>query len=54
VEPAPEFLGSTASGRDTRERIAELEWMVGRLTLELQMAKKASQLVISCFRRNGR
>jgi hypothetical protein len=53
VEPAPEFFGSTASSRDTRERIAELERMVGRLTLELQMTKKASQLVTSRFRRNG-
>ena len=54
MEPAPEFFGSTASGRDTRERIAELERMVGCLTLELQVAKKASQLVTSRFRRNGR
>ncbi len=35
-------------------RIAELERLVGRLTLELEIAKKASQLLDSPRTRNGR
>jgi transposase len=36
------------------ERIAELEQMVGRLTMELEVAKKASQLLSPPSSRNGR
>lgn len=54
VQRAPELFGSTPSGSDAQERIAELERMVGRLSLELEVAKKASQLMTSRFRRNGR
>ncbi len=36
------------------ERIAELERLVGRLTLELEVAKKASPLSASQSSRNGR
>lgn len=35
-------------------RIAELEQLVGRLTLELEAAKKVSRCSISLSRRNGR
>jgi hypothetical protein len=35
-------------------RIAELEQLVGSLTLELEAAKKFSRLVYSAPRRNGR
>jgi len=35
-------------------RIAELERMVGRLTMELDVAKKASVLLPSALRRDGR
>ncbi len=35
-------------------RIAELERLVGRLTLELEVAKKASSLLSAAPRRNGR
>jgi transposase len=35
-------------------RLAELEQMVGRLTMELEAAKKASQLLSLPSRRNGR
>lgn len=35
-------------------RIAELERLVGRLTMELEAAKKASQLLNLHARRNGR
>jgi len=43
--------------RDTsaeQERIAELERMVGRLTMELEAAKKASLLLTPRSQRNGR
>jgi transposase-like protein len=36
------------------DRIAELERMVGRLTIELEVAKKASQLLSLPSSRNGR
>lgn len=35
------------------QRIAELEQMVGRLTLQLEMAKKASSLLHARRKRNG-
>ncbi len=35
-------------------RIAELERLVGRLTLELEIAKKASRLLTAVSARNGR
>src|SRR5262249_46665766 len=38
------FQGDDQRSRD-QDRIAELEWMVGRLTLELEVAKKASSLL---------
>jgi transposase len=37
-----------------QERIAELERMVGRLTMELEIAKKASGLLAGMPGRNGR
>jgi transposase len=38
----------------TQARIAELERLVGRLTLELEIAKKASGLLSAASHRNGR
>ena len=35
-------------------RLAELEQMIGRLTMELEAAKKASQLLSLPSKRNGR
>lgn len=59
-----EFLAGAAqafvrgAGQQTQaaatERIAELERMVGRLTMELEAAKKASQLLNSRSSRSGR
>jgi len=43
---------SEASEKD--ERIAELERLVGRLTMELEVAKKASQLAAYQTSKNGR
>jgi transposase-like protein len=37
-----------------QERIAELERMVGKLTMELEIAKKASSLLDGMRGRNGR
>jgi len=44
-------------GRDSsaeEERIAELEQLVGKLTMELEIAKKASHLLSGMRERNGR
>jgi transposase len=44
-------------GRDVsveHDRIAELERMIGRLTMELEAAKKASLLLTPRSQRNGR
>ena len=37
-------FGGKGIGEDSAERIAELERMIGRLTMELAVAKKASEL----------
>ena len=37
-----------------QEQIAELERMVGRLTMELEAAKKASSILTSLSTRSGR
>ena len=47
------FQGEDQQGRD-QARIAELERMVGRLTMELEVAKKASALLPSSLRRDAR
>jgi transposase-like protein len=39
---------------DSAERVAELERWVGRLTMELEIAKKASGLLGSRWKANGR
>ena len=39
---------------ETAERMAELERLVGRLTMELEIAKKASVLLGSRWKANGR
>jgi len=56
-----EFLERSASvfAQDQQQsldqgRIAELERLVGRLTMELELAKKASLLLSSPMSRNGR
>lgn len=47
------FQSDDRRGRD-QERIADLGWMVGRLTMELKVAKKASALPASALVRDGR
>lgn len=49
------FTDKRRQGTDgSAERIAELERLVGRLTMELEIAKKASGLLGSRWKANGR
>jgi len=53
IERSPQVF-EQGNGRDGREqRIAELERMVGRLTMELEMSKKVSRYLGSEPSRNG-
>ena len=54
LKRAPEIFVTKPSRGDEQERIAELEQMVGRLTMELETAKKASDILTSHLSRNGR
>jgi transposase-like protein len=47
------FRGGEQRDQD-EDRIAELERMVGRLTMELEVAKKAAALLPSALKRDGR
>lgn len=51
IERSPELFERRRGDNTQDERVAELERVVGRLTLELEMAKKASLLLNS--QRNG-
>ena len=54
VERAPEIFATERSRGDEQERIADLEQMVGRLTMELEVAKKASNILTSLSSGKGR
>ncbi len=54
LERAPTLFATNQQRDGDQARIAELERLVGRLTLELEIAKKASQLLDSPAIRNGR
>ena len=54
VERAPEIFATERSRGDEQERIAELERLVGRLTMELEAAKKASHILTSRSSGSGR
>jgi len=54
LERAPMVFETEQSRDETQERIAELERMVGRLTMKLEAAKKASNILTSRLSRNGR
>jgi transposase-like protein len=54
LERAETIFGADTDRQQHLERIAELERLLGRLTLELEIAKKASQLSSSRLTRNGR
>jgi transposase-like protein len=50
---ATQAFESDATSNAEQERIAELERMVGKLTMELEIAKKASSLLDGLRGRNG-
>jgi transposase-like protein len=54
LERAPTLFATDQQRTPDETRIAELERLVGRLTLELEIAKKASQLLTSPTPKNGR
>lgn len=54
VERAPEIFATEPSRGEEQERIGELERLVGRLTLELEVVKKASHILTSRSHRSGR
>ena len=54
LEQAPAVFEQSAAAQADAERIAELERLVGRLTMELEIAKKASQFFTSPRSKSGR
>jgi transposase-like protein len=54
VERAPEIFATERSRGDDQERIAELERMIGRLTMELEASKEASNILTSLSNGRGR
>ena len=54
LKRAHEIFATQASRGDEQERIADLERMVGRLTMELEVSKKASNILASLSTRDGR
>ena len=54
LERAPEIFATKPSRGDEQERIAELERVLGRKTMELEVAKKASDILSSLSERKGR
>lgn len=54
LEKAVKVFEDDEQRSQERARIAELERMVGRLTMELEVAKKASNILTSQPSRNGR
>ncbi len=53
LERAPLLFEQEAMHSQEQERIAELERVVGRLTMHLEIAKKASSMLSSQPNRNG-
>jgi transposase-like protein len=51
---APLVFETDSEATHKDQQIAELQQMVGRLTMELEIAKKTSQVVIYQTRKNGR
>jgi transposase-like protein len=54
LERAPSLFATDQQRDQDQARMADLERLVGRLTMELEIAKKASQLLDSAGTRNGR
>lgn len=51
---APQVFEKDSPRSGEAERIAELEQMVGKLTMQLEIAKKASGLLAGASSRNGK
>jgi transposase-like protein len=51
---APQVFEKNEVDSGEQRRIAELERMVGKLTMELEIAKKATSIAHSLAHRNGR
>lgn len=54
VARAAEIFATEPSRGDEQQRIVELERMVGRLTMELEVAKKASNILSSLSSGRGK
>ena len=54
LERAPEIFATERSRGDEQERIADLERMIGRLAMDLEMAKKASNILTSLSSGKGK
>jgi transposase len=54
LDRASEIFATERSRGDEQERIAELERMIGRLTMELEVVKKASTILNSLSNGRGR
>ena len=55
LERAPSlFTENTQNGHESQRRIAELERMVGKLSMELEMAKKVFGYSSSVSKENGK
>lgn len=54
IENAVSVFERDSHTNEQEERIAELERMLGRLTMENEVLKKASSLLISGVKRSGR
>jgi transposase-like protein len=54
LDQAATLFASDQPQQESEQQIAELERLVGRLTMELEIAKKASSYFNSVLSRNGR
>ena len=54
IEQAPTIFEKSSAQSPDQVRLAELERMVGRLTMELEVAKKVCGILNSPASRNGR
>lgn len=54
LENAPQLFAQGRSQDESSSRICELERLLGQKTLELEVAKKASDILTSHQSRNGR
>ena len=54
LENAPRLFENGSHATQEQARIAELERLTGRLTLELEIVKKASNIFLSTTTRSGR